>query len=75
MWGLGVTLYTMVCGTQPFKTIEELSNSRVEFHNGAHLSSDFKALVTSMLARDPERRPNIDELLKNAWLDQFYDRD
>lgn len=49
-------------------------NARVQFPMEETLSAEFKQLVTSMLSREPESRPDLDAILKSAWLGQFYER-
>jgi len=72
IWALGVLLYAMLCGTFPFKgsTDKELYRriSHGLYSLPSYLSSASKALISKILTVDPDRRPTVYEILKDAWL-------
>jgi len=76
LWSCGVILYVLLSGQPPFggDTDEEILNAiRVgKFSFPAnmweHVSKDAKALITSLLKKNPAERPSARECLQNPWL-------
>ncbi|CAE7673349.1 fhkC [Symbiodinium microadriaticum] len=73
MWSLGVNLYIMLCGMQPFED-EDLDMQILhgcwqfdvpKFHE---VSEQAKDLIRRLLAVNPSERINIQETLKEPWL-------
>lgn len=60
MWSVGVVLYNMVKGTQPFSNgeIENVKNQVLnkEINFNGFLNKDLKQLCQSLLERDPDKR-------------------
>ncbi|ORZ40023.1 hypothetical protein BCR44DRAFT_71013, partial [Catenaria anguillulae PL171] len=74
IWSLGVILYSMLIGRPPFQTndvnkiykrINELDYS---FPSSVPIHDDARALIESMLQREPERRPTIHDLLQHPYV-------
>ena len=80
VWGLGVLLYAMVCGTVPFraanmrelKSVIQSGNIRFPQH---HLrdaitpfSSGIQNLIRNMCSTDQMKRITIPEILSDSWL-------
>ena len=71
-------LYLLLMGYPPYQgttveeILEETVNCRVEYdeEEWGQLSSDVLLLVKNMLAKNPEERVSIDEVLSFGWLHQ-----
>ncbi|CAF0819842.1 unnamed protein product [Brachionus calyciflorus] len=72
IWSLGVILYVLVCGYLPFEA-SQFSVLRSQVINGSFklpffLSEDCKNLINAMLMVDPNKRINLDDIIKHKWL-------
>ena len=78
VWGLGISLYTMVCGELPFiiedeNDIKTLINNII---NGNYsvpdfLSNECKDLIKKMLEINPDKRISLEEIKKHKWVNMF----
>ena len=72
IWSAGVTLYYILSGTLPFKgsNIQELEKAilKGQFERIRNVSDEANDIIEGMLRIDPEKRLNIDEILKHPWL-------
>ena len=72
VWALGVTLYAMISGRLPFSDdfLPRLQHSIV-FGDYRPLPEDvsceIKSLISDLLAKIPENRPSIKQIMKSAW--------
>nr|XP_039270200.1 PAS domain-containing serine/threonine-protein kinase-like [Styela clava] len=73
MWALGVTLYTLVFGENPFKNVEETITCEVDPPFG--VSRDLASLMQWLLQPDPEYRCTISEVLECPWVNQYVEID
>ncbi|KAJ3229912.1 hypothetical protein HDU81_004926 [Chytriomyces hyalinus] len=74
MWALGVLLYTMIFGENPFHNEAETAEGSLKMPKGFHLESDkdyhggCRHLIRRMLDYTPESRITIEEVLAHEWL-------
>ncbi|XP_075717483.1 PAS domain-containing serine/threonine-protein kinase [Rhinoderma darwinii] len=68
MWSLGVTLYTLIFGENPFCEVEEILEA--ELNPPFSVSQELHDLISGLLHRDPEMRMTLDELLRDLWVTQ-----
>jgi len=73
IWSLGILLYTMIYGSNPFRTLDQIITSEVKFP--VIVSSGSHDLMCRMLNRDFKKRPNIDEVINHPWFDDLSEED
>ena len=68
VWSFGVIVYTLVYGRPPFEskdvkdTYKKIKECTFSFPDHVNTSSQFKYLVSSILQKDPHKRPTVKEL-------------
>lgn len=75
-WGLGVIMFILLKGTVPFfgKNDQEVAlqvlkkKLLIEGEEWAHVSTRGRQLLGTLLDRNPERRPELRDLLADQWL-------
>jgi serine/threonine protein kinase len=71
IWSLGILLYTMVTGTLPWSSENQIELFRqirqADIDVPAHLSPTIQELLAKMLQRDPVSRLTIEEVLESSW--------
>eukprot|EP01060_Flectonema_neradi_P013678 TRINITY_DN20422_c0_g1_i1.p1 TRINITY_DN20422_c0_g1~~TRINITY_DN20422_c0_g1_i1.p1 ORF type:complete len:446 (+),score=96.49 TRINITY_DN20422_c0_g1_i1:63-1400(+) len=73
MWSCGVTLFTMLTGSPPWKgTIparaKQQQHARIPTNRIDHLSPEVQHLIESLLQLNPTKRPTPEEVLQHPWL-------
>lgn len=70
---MGVLLFTMVCGTVPFKakTLVDLHKLilKCKFEMPDHLSHDLQDLIRRLLNPIPQLRIPLGDILRHPWID------
>ncbi|GAD95001.1 serine/threonine protein kinase [Paecilomyces variotii No. 5] len=68
IWALGVLLYKLCYYTTPFEEVGQMAilNASYKFPAYPPFSDRLKMLIASMLRENPQKRPNIYEVLKEA---------
>ena len=78
IWSLGVVAYLLLAGRFPCdlngetseeEMIQNIRNYRISFENEnlEYVSSDCKSFLMDLLAEDPDKRPDIDEVLVHPF--------
>lgn len=80
LFSLGVIVFQIVCGKSPFlaaatetdlyysQFVTGQTSNFFDLHTVQHLSSEFKDLISRLLAYDASQRPSIEELRSHPWL-------
>ena len=71
IWSAGITLYTMVCGYNPFDDINKIMLER-KIIKGAYELPDFASsklekLLKGMLEVNPDKRFNLEDIVQSEW--------
>ena len=72
VWSLGVVLYTMVTGCQPFwgKDYRELRKQVLQgkYYIPSYLSLEIRDLLQKMIALNPSDRGTLPDLMRHPWV-------
>ena len=75
IWALGILLYELAAGKAPFETkdenitYEKIVSSECRFPS--HFSRPLRDLVGKILDKNPERRPNLDQIESESWFEKY----
>ncbi|XP_067268730.1 serine/threonine-protein kinase pim-2-like isoform X1 [Pseudorasbora parva] len=67
VWALGVLLYTMVHVSHPFANSKEIRRAKIPFMY-YNLSKKYRDLISQCLARDPTKRPTLEQMSQHKWM-------
>jgi len=79
IWSIGVIMYIMVTGKQPFwgknkdEVLNKVKNGRYDIKSlyYSKCSNSVKDLIKKMLVTEPEKRMTIEACLEHSWFKQF----
>jgi len=75
-WSIGVVMFILLCGYPPFYGDDEIEVMRaicddeevvLDDEDWHHVSEEAKALVRSLLSKDPSQRKTCDDILRLTW--------
>uniref|UniRef100_H2LIY4 Serine/threonine-protein kinase PLK n=1 Tax=Oryzias latipes TaxID=8090 RepID=H2LIY4_ORYLA len=76
IWALGCVMYTMLLGRPPFETTNLKETYKcireARYSLPSSLSPQAKQLISSLLAKIPEDRPNLDHILRHDFFTQGF---
>lgn len=83
VWALGVCLYNMLAGKQPFADDDidilamKIRNDQVSFHHQVFTTISFntKKLLESILNKNPDERPSASDIKVLPWLNEMVGTD
>merc|ERR1711892_473693 len=68
VWSLGILLYDMVCGDNPFESDDEICAGRLVWFKQLNLSSQVKDLISGCLTIQPGKRITLGQIHKHSWV-------
>ena len=73
IWALGVIIYILIIGILPFDSSDskkiktKIKYIEYSFPKDAHISEAAKDLITQILVLDPQKRPNLEQILMHDF--------
>ncbi|KAI5938221.1 Serine/threonine-protein kinase PLK3 [Manis javanica] len=79
VWSLGCVMYTLLCGSPPFETVDLKETYRcikqVHYTLPASLSLPARQLLAAILRASPQDRPSIDQILRHDFVTKGHTPD
>ncbi|XP_069483414.1 serine/threonine-protein kinase PLK2 [Ambystoma mexicanum] len=76
IWALGCVMYTMLSGRPPFETTNLKETYRcireARYSMPSSLMTPAKQLITIMLAKNPEHRPSLDDIIQHQFFTEGF---
>jgi len=73
IWSIGIVLYAMLHGSVPFKTENPIQLANLinegQIKINSDLSKEVSDLIHSMLAKKPDKRIKISEIVRHKWFE------
>eukprot|EP00559_Dactyliosolen_fragilissimus_P007648 CAMPEP_0184857882 /NCGR_PEP_ID=MMETSP0580-20130426/3024_1 /TAXON_ID=1118495 /ORGANISM="Dactyliosolen fragilissimus" /LENGTH=495 /DNA_ID=CAMNT_0027353731 /DNA_START=34 /DNA_END=1521 /DNA_ORIENTATION=+ len=78
IWSIGVITYTILCGYPPFfndsdaKTLKDIRAGKFDYPASEwdDISDDAKNFISSLIQKDPSKRPSADIAMTHKWIVQ-----
>ena len=76
IWSLGVIMFTLLCGTPPFETktvkdtLHRIRHLQYTIPSDVTISRAARSLIQRLLAKLPNERPSLEEILQDAFFSQ-----
>ena len=71
VWSLGILLYTLVFGENPFVDAEDILNNSPRFDRlKVDVSKGCLDMISCLLSKDVDKRPDIVEVINSEWLNE-----
>jgi len=82
-WALGICLYNMLAGKQPFADddieilMDKIKNDPVHFNNPVFstVNNNIKKLIECLLTKDPDKRLSTGEIIMTPWIGKYIGSD
>lgn len=71
IFALGVTLYTLICGENPFASADETLAGKL--NPPCPISGDLRSLLEFVLELEPDRRATMNDIFLHSWSNMFID--
>ncbi|XP_060762044.1 PAS domain-containing serine/threonine-protein kinase isoform X2 [Neoarius graeffei] len=68
MWSLGVLVYTLLFSENPFCSVEETIQAKLNIP--FEISTELYTVLAGLLHRDPTKRMTLEQLLQEPWIRQ-----
>ncbi|SCU80267.1 LAME_0B02278g1_1 [Lachancea meyersii CBS 8951] len=69
IWAIGILLYTIIFKENPFYNIDEILDSDLRINPSRRVSDDCVSLIRKILNRSVGKRPSIEEICNDKWLE------
>jgi polo-like kinase 1 len=79
VWSLGVIMYTLIVGKPPFETSQVKETYKLirkcsyKFPESSRVTPDFKNLIKKIFQLDPSKRPSLDQIIEDPFINGGLD--